>query len=156
MKKQFLFLVAASATLFLAGARAAAPQAPAAPPAPALDPAQQELLRRYDLNHDGKLDDQELAAAHEAMLRDTFAAQASLQQSLGGPGSERAKLVRAQLLKKFDVNHDGQLDEDERAAAKKFFLDRYDRNHDGRLDEAERAAMRADLKARAKARGANN
>ena len=151
MKTPFLPLVAMSATLFLAGARAADPKpasspAPAAP-APALDAAQADLLRRYDLNHDGKLDDNELATAHETMLKDNLS---------GGGNDERRKKIKAALLEKFDANGDGQLDEQEREEMRKFFLARYDKNGDGRLDDAERAAMRADFKARAKAKKLNN
>ncbi len=57
---------------------------------------------------------------------------------------------------RFDANHDGVLDEQERAAARQAieahraererrraeFLERFDTNGDGRLDEAERAALR--------------
>ena len=49
-----------------------------------------------------------------------------------------------------------ELDDEERAQMRKFFLARYDKNGDGRLDDAERAAMRADFKAQAKARKLNN
>jgi hypothetical protein len=143
MKKPFLSLAFASATLFLAGAGAAAPKSAA----PALDATQAELLKRYDLNHDGKLDDNELAAAHESMLKSKLS---------GDAGGERGRKIRAALLEKFDKNGDGQLDESERAEVKKFFLARYDKNGDGRLDDDERAAMRADFKARAKAKKQEN
>ena len=55
------------------------------------------------------------------------------------------------LLKRFDKNGDGQLDESERADMRKYFLARFDKNGDGRLDEDERAAMREEFKAQAKA-----
>ena len=140
MKKTFLSLALTSATLFLATARADAPQP--APAAPVGNPA--GLLQRYDLNHDGKLDENELAAAHEGMLKNNDGFR-------GVGGGERGKKMRAQLLKKFDRNGDGKLDENERAEMRKFFLERYDKNGDGQLDDEERAAMRADLKSRAKA-----
>jgi hypothetical protein len=55
------------------------------------------------------------------------------------------------LLKKYDANADGQLDESEKAAIaadrasarEKRKLKKYDTNHDGQLDEAETAAMKA-------------
>jgi hypothetical protein len=71
--------------------------------------------------------------------------------------------LRAKLLEKFDANHDGRLDEGERAAAKAALKERrgehhgelkakvlakFDADHDGKLDEAERAAARAALKER--------
>ena len=143
MKKPFLTFALASATLFLAGARADEPKPAAAPvTAPGLNADQAALLKRYDLNHDGKLDDNELAAAHEARLKSNQA---------GTVDGERGRKIRAALLKQFDTNGDGQLDESERAEMRKFFLARYDKNGDGRLDDEERAAMRADFKARAQA-----
>ena len=135
MKKRFLPLGLLSATLFLAAAR---PDEPKTTPPPVLDPAEAGLLRRFDLNHDGKLDEAELAAAHESMLKEGFSGRAD-----GKPGNK----FRALLLKRFDRNGDGRLDETERAAAQAYFLQRFDRNHHGRLDEDERAAMREELKA---------
>lgn len=70
-------------------------------------------------------------------------------------------VFRARLLEMFDKNKDGRLDEEERAAAKKYaeehgmrpgapmpatrdeMLKRFDKNGDGRLDDDERAAMQA-------------
>ena len=135
MKKRFLPLGLFSATLFLAATRSAEPKTV---PPPALDTSQAALLRRYDLNHDGQLDEAELAVAHESMLQEGFSGRAE-----GKPGNK----FRALLLKRFDQNGDGRLDETERAAAQKYFLARFDTNHDGRLDEDERAAMREELKA---------
>ena len=134
MKKTILSLTLLAATLFLGAARADV-GAPAA--SPALSADEQALLKRYDRNGDGKLDEDELAAAHEAMLKDT---------ATGTKGGKQ----RAALIRRFDKNGDGKLDAAEWAEAKRVILARYDTNHDGRLDEDERAAMRADLKARAK------
>jgi hypothetical protein len=144
MKKTVLSLALGSATLFLVAARADEPKpAPPPPPPPAMDSAQADLLRRYDTNHDGKLSEDELAAAHEGMLKDGF--------NGGGANTERGKKFRAAMVKRFDRNGDGQLDDSEKAAMRKYFLDRFDTNHDGRLDDDERAAMREQLKADAKA-----
>jgi len=66
-----------------------------------------------------------------------------------GPDPER-------LLERFDANHDGRLDADERAAAERAIdehrqsrerrwreqRERFDVNGDGQLDETERAALR--------------
>lgn len=69
--------------------------------------------------------------------------------------------LKAKLLEKFDANHDGKLDESERAAAKAAMkehrgehkgelkaklLEKFDANHDGKLDESERAAAKAAMK----------
>jgi Ca2+-binding EF-hand superfamily protein len=141
MKKTVLSATLCSATLFLAATRADMPKTSAAAASTVMDPAAAELVRRYDTNHDGKLDEDELAAAHEGMLRQNFT----------GPTTERGKKVRAALIKRFDRNGDGQLDDSEKAAMRQYFLERFDTNHDGRLDEEERAAMREQLKADAKA-----
>jgi len=140
MKKTVLSLALASATLFLGAARGDEPKPTPAPiAAPAMDTNQAELLRRYDLNHDGKLDEAELATAHETMLKEGAGAK-------GAGGKFRAAMIR-----RFDRNGDGQLDETERAEMRKYFLARFDKNGDGRIDEDERAAMREELKADAKA-----
>ena len=142
MKKTVLSATLCSATLFLVAARADAPKT-AVPAAPrAMEAASAELLQRYDTNHDGKLDENELAAAHEDLRKRNFN---------GGAGGERGQRFRAVMIQRFDRNGDGRLDENEKAAMKKYFLDRYDTNHDGRLDEDERATMREQLKADAKA-----
>lgn len=86
------------------------------------------MMKRYDLNGDGKLDDGERAA----MEKDR-------------------KLFRAKMLKKFDKNGDGKLDQTERLAIKEAMkskraerLKRFDKDGDGRLNEEERAAARAE------------
>jgi hypothetical protein len=56
------------------------------------------------------------------------------------------------LLRLFDADRDGQLDEAERAKAKRA-LRRFDKNGDGRLDETERAAVRRFLASGQAARG---
>jgi len=140
-----------SATLFLAAARA--DDAPAAPdtaaPAGDLQPGgatYQQLLQRYDTNHDGKLDESELAAAHEDMA----------QQRLEN-GKGVGKKARQQLLDMFDKEHKGYLTAQERAEAraylqqhlelrKQLMLERYDKNGDGKLDASERAAMQEDFR----------
>lgn len=61
----------------------------------------------------------------------------------------KKKKLEELILKKYDKNGNGKLDEDERAAMKKDReeeLKKYDKNGDGKLDETEKAAMREDLK----------
>lgn len=112
-----------------------------------------EMLKRFDKDGDGKLNDQEQAAAKQAM------------QDRGGrpglPGAGDGKL-REEAIKKFDKDGDGKLNEEERAAAKKAFEDRggrpgqpgaegkgreevlkrFDKDGDGKLNEEERAAAK--------------
>lgn len=94
-----------------------------------------EMMKRYDKDGDGKLDESELAE----LIRNRNAA---------GPGAPGARL-REQMVKLFDKDGDGQLNPDERAAAEQFRADqvrRYDKDGDGQLDAEERAeAMRAFL-----------
>jgi EF hand len=65
---------------------------------------------------------------------------------------------KAEMLKKFDTNHDGKLDDAERQAMhaamqakwqarQQELLAKYDANRDGKLDDAEKQAMRHDLAA---------
>ena len=66
---------------------------------------------------------------------------------------------QAQLLEKFDANHNGVLDPEEKAAAKADWesrhkerqakmLERFDANHNGTIDPEEREAMKAQREAR--------
>ena len=87
-------------------------------------------------------------------------------------GNEHGDL-RAKVLEKFDANHDGKLDESERATAKAALhermeqakehhgdgklkakiMEKFDANHDGKLDEGERAKAKAALHERKEHRG---
>ena len=113
------------------------------------------VLKKYDVNQDGSLDESEKAAWR-----------ADKEKS----PATRAAARHAADLARYDVNQDGKLNPEERAAkkaeaektraekkaardakkaeraaaaeAKK--LTRYDRNQDGKLDEAELAVAKAD------------
>lgn len=61
------------------------------------------------------------------------------------------KPIPAGVLKKYDKDGDGKLNEEEKAAwqaakeaEKKAMLDKYDTNKDGKLSDEERAALKAD------------
>ena len=61
----------------------------------------------------------------------------------------RGEGFRKKLLEKFDTNHDGKLDETEKAAAKaamqahhQKMLEKFDTNKDGKLEPDERKAAR--------------
>jgi Ca2+-binding EF-hand superfamily protein len=155
MKNPGLSPALAAATLFLAGVSLAADN-----PQPATEMRASrgdELLKRFDKNGDGKLDEAELADAHEAMLQEQMSRQAAVAKS------PRAPELQAKMLEMFDKNHDGRLDDDERAAMRKYveenglgpdgqtrvdLVKRFDKNGDGKLDESERAAMMAFLRGR--------
>src|SRR5207237_8605995 len=74
-------------------------------------------------------------------------------------GHRRPNMDKAALLEKYDANHNGVLDPDEKAAMKKDWdahraarhaklLEKYDTNHNGTIDPEERAAIKADHEAR--------
>ena len=69
----------------------------------------------------------------------------------------RGRKVPEAMLKKYDKNNDGKLDDSEREAMRedrKKEMKKYDTNSDGKLDDTERAAMREDLKKQAHEKGA--
>lgn len=69
---------------------------------PATEPVPPSILKKYDRNKDGALDEKERAKweADKAAMREKYRKQ------------------RAEMLEKFDTNKDGKLSEEERAAAK--------------------------------------
>ena len=79
-------------------------------------------------------------------------------KGFGGRGG-RHHFDEKALLEKYDANHNGVLDPEEKEAAKKDWearraahqakmLERYDTNHNGKIDPEERAAIKADREAR--------
>ena len=72
------------------------------------------MMKEFDKNGDGTLDEEERAAMRET-LRQRFGAG-------GGPGGGRGQMPnREELLKRFDKNGDGELDEEEREAMRAEF-----------------------------------
>jgi Ca2+-binding EF-hand superfamily protein len=110
------------------------------PPAAAANygPRHAEMLKRFDANGDGKLDETEKASAKAAQ----------------GGKTERREKARQRALEKFDRDGDGKLNEAERAEAAKAWetnpraVKRFDKNGDGKLDETEKTAAREEMKAR--------
>jgi Ca2+-binding EF-hand superfamily protein len=82
---------------------------------PASSAHRQEILKKYDANGDGQLDDAERAA-----LRQDIANGKIQPLDLGsrppGAGRPGTPARREELLRRYDANGDGQLDETERAA----------------------------------------
>jgi len=104
-----------------------------------LTPEETEVLKRFDKNGDGRLDDDEVAAAHMGMAR------TELRARVG-------QMVYSRLLQAFDREHRGSLSPEEQAQAVEFLranrpviyqalLRRFDLNRDGSLDANETAAM---------------
>jgi hypothetical protein len=91
----------ASLVLISAGALSAEEKAPEKA-APAKSDVPPSVLKKFDRNKDGVLDEKELAKweADKAAKREKYAKE------------------RAEMLEKFDANKDGKISEEERAAAK--------------------------------------
>jgi Ca2+-binding EF-hand superfamily protein len=170
MKARPFFLCVLSAALCAIPARAqdeAKPEAPKADKSGSMEKRRQEMLKRFDLNGDGKLDDEEKAAMKAAQKQERAVRGSGDIGSMGtgqgemAPGGEppRADLFVRELLKRFDKDGDGKLDAAElaemmkaRAAAggqgmgaaggqfRQQILKMFDKNGDGKLDDEERAA----------------
>ncbi|MBW8780776.1 MAG: EF-hand domain-containing protein [Verrucomicrobia bacterium] len=140
MKPPSLAPACLAATLFVLTGRADTPAA-------GLSANDQEILKRYDKNGDGKLDENEVTAA---MDENRQAADA-----LRGKARERLKERQQAWVKEFDKNGDGKLDAAERAAMEQAVrarleknphqLKRFDTDGDGKLNDAEWAAAREKL-----------
>ena len=142
MKKILIILI--SASTFLAGADVAVTNLSVKP-----DDA---LVSKYDLNRNGKIDVNERKPyVHELsrQRRDeakTFAA----QQPVLSPQERQfyhPPQITPDLIQKYDINHNGKLDPDERlkmsqdaADAAKADFRRFDTNQDGKLDKDEMKA----------------
>lgn len=134
MKVSFLFPVFLAATQFVMPVVAAdeVPKTTAAKDA--------EIVRRYDTNQDGKLDDAEIAAVKEQSLMTS--------QEKREEKRERVK----ERLKEFDTNGDEKLDDAEKRAMdatlrariekRPMLLKRLDTDGDGKLSDAEWLAGR--------------
>jgi hypothetical protein len=72
----------------------------------------------------------------------------AIAQAEDAPDGKKKKLEEF-MLKRYDKNGDGKLDDEEKAAMKKDReeqLKKYDKNGNGKLDDDEKAALREDLK----------
>lgn len=164
MKRFDLTPLFASATLFLAAPlpgqetmRTMPPEAATTMGGPTAKAAvrRAELLKRYDKNGDGRIDDDERIEAKEEMLKENV----DRQMALIAAGGATPEQMRTRLLELFDRNKDGALDADERAAAQTFaeqraasadpqnaatraeLLRRFDQNGNARIDPEERGAI---------------
>jgi hypothetical protein len=81
MKHPSLSPALLSATLFLAGTALAADPKPREP---AMSAGAADLLKRFDKNGDGKLDEHELADALESMLQEQISRQAAVVANARG------------------------------------------------------------------------
>lgn len=141
MKVSFLFPAFLAATQFL-GAEPAATDDTAARDA--------AIIKRYDTNKDGKLDETEVAAVKEQMLMEG--------QEKKEARRERLEERKKSWIEEFDKNSDGKLDDAEKAAMETTvrarmekrpqMLKRIDADGDGKLSDAEWAAAKEKIFAR--------
>lgn len=134
-------------------------------------PNKAEILKKYDVDGDGKLSDSEKATLREEMGK----------KRGGKKGKRGERPNREEMTKKFDTDGDGQLSEEERtamkAAMKKYgakkggpkgengkdkkgerpnreeMTKKFDTDGDGQLSEDERAAMKASMQKRGGKKG---
>jgi Ca2+-binding EF-hand superfamily protein len=112
----------------------------------------EELKKRLDRNGDGKLDPQELAAAKDMLgqMPHGSGGQGFGGQSTGGSATGEMP-IPPEMIKKFDKNKDGKLDDTEKKAAyaamnaqgksrTQLLKEKLDTNGDGKIDEAEKKA----------------
>ena len=93
-------------------------------------PSRQEVMKKFDKDGDGKLNEEEKAELRKKMAE-------------RGAGRRIPPLV----LEKFDKDGDGKLNEDERATARKAMearraemIEKFDKDGDGQLNNQERKA----------------
>lgn len=128
MKTPFLSLLLGAATLIHAGAQAA-------------DEAQpyDDIVKKYDRNGDGRLDEEEKVAAKESM------AMQARQKGPGGALRERVAKADPEQRAKMLENLRARIEESPGQ------MRRFDKNGNGKLDDAEWAAARAQFEQREKA-----
>lgn len=130
-----------------------------------------KLLEKYDKDGDGKLNEAEREAA-----RAEFSKQAPETKPQDAPTRNRARIDgdrregrrggfnreemearRAEFMKRYDKDGDGEINEEERAAMREEFekrreearaemLKQYDKDGDGEMSEEERTAAREDMR----------
>jgi Ca2+-binding EF-hand superfamily protein len=150
MKRPGLTPALASATLFLILSplpTLSAQENMTGPAAQRASKRADELLKRFDKNGDGKLDDDERAEAKDLTMKEQVDRQMTRAAALPG-GLEQ---FRKEVLEMFDRNRDGRLDDEERNLAQKFaeqqqegadaLKKRFDKNGDGKLDDDERSRV---------------
>ncbi len=94
----------------------------------------EKMLQMFDTNHDGTLDDNERAQMREAMRKHRMQQQNS---EAGGAGSGSATQGQGFGQR----GGEGGFDNPQRQQFRQKMLEKFDTNHDGKLDDAERAQM---------------
>tara|TARA_B100001248_G_scaffold246298_1_gene216785 strand:- start:170 stop:619 length:450 start_codon:yes stop_codon:yes gene_type:complete len=96
-------------------------------------PSREEVMKKFDKDGDGKLNEEE---------------KAELRKQMAERGAGRK--IPPFIMQKFDKDGDGKLSQDERAEARKAMearraemIERFDKDGDGKLNEEERKAAMA-------------
>lgn len=100
-----------------------------------------EIVSKYDVNHDGRLDAKERLAMRTAIIK---------EKTDGKEGSRRGKgMIPPELIEAFDQNKDGSLDEAEQQkmnieVGQRFgdMVKKYDKDGDGELKGEEVSGLR--------------
>lgn len=105
-------------------------------------PSREEMIKRFDTNGDGKLDQTEREALRAEMEKNRGAG----PEDRAGPGGP----LRERAIERFDKDGDGKLNEAERAelASRPRAMERIDTNKDGKISDEEWAAARDHLRER--------
>jgi len=97
-------------------------------------PSREEIIKKFDKDGDGKLNDEEKAELRKKMA----------ERSGGG------RKLPPFLMKKFDKDGDGKLSDEEKAEARKAMeerrkemIEKFDKDGDGKLNDEERKAAMA-------------
>ena len=97
-------------------------------------PSREEIIKKFDKDGDGKLNDEEKAEVRKTMA----------ERSGGG------RKLPPFLMKKFDKDGDGELNDEEKAEARKAMeerrkemIEKFDKDGDGKLNDEERKAAMA-------------
>ena len=81
-----------------------------------------QMLQQFDKNGDGQLDEEEQAAAREQGRQRFGQGGGGRAGGAGGAGGMRGQMPNAEeMLKRFDKNGDGEIDEQEREAMRAEF-----------------------------------
>lgn len=111
-------------------------------------PNKDEIVKKFDANGDGTLDEAERATARTAMEAKVAAKVAANVEAKKGEHMAQMKEKHPELFAKIDTNGDGTIDQNEREAAKAHFLEQHpnaDGNGDGNIDHCEREAIKGKI-----------
>ena len=131
MKTSFIALSFFVSTVFLSAKPEKEGKKPGGPEG---RPSREEIIKKFDKDGDGKLNDEEKAEIRKKMA----------ERSGGG------RKLPPFLMKKFDKDGDGELNDEEKAEARKTMearrkemIEKFDKDGDGKLNDEERKAAMA-------------